>query len=245
MHDAPTRPRVAVVGGGRLGTAFSAALSEAGWDVLGPLGRRADPRGCEVVLLCVPDSQIALAAAAVTPRPGLLVGHCSGATALGPLAPHEAFGLHPLMTVPAGGPTSFDGATAAVAGTTTRALEVAETLARSLGMSPVEVDDDARPAYHAAASVASNFLLTLEDLAERLAASAGVPRERLVPMVRATVDNWARHGAAPVLTGPVARGDHHTVARQRAAVERLSPADLDLFDAMVAATGRLAERGRA
>lgn len=245
MHDAPTRMRVAVVGAGRLGTALSAALREAGWDVIGPLGRGADPRDSEVVLLCVPDSQIAAAAAALSPRPDFLVGHCSGATTLGPIAPHEAFGLHPLMTVPAGGATSFVGVTAAVAGTTTRALTAAETLARSLGMSPVEVADDARPAYHAAASVASNFLLTLEDLAERLAASAGVPRERLVPMVRATVDHWAGQGAAPVLTGPVARGDHHTVAGQRAAVERLSPADLDLFDAMVAATGRLAERGRA
>ena len=242
MHDALTRPRVAVVGGGRLGTALSAALRGAGWEVEGPLGRGVDPRA-DLVLLCVPDSQIALAAAAIAPRDGLLVGHCSGATTLGVLAPHEALGLHPLMTVPASGGTVFDGATAAVAGTTARALGAAGALARSLGMSPVEVDDDARPAYHAAASVASNFLLALEDLAERLASSAGVPRERLVPMVRATVDNWAEQGAARVLTGPVARGDRATVARQRAAVERVSPDDLDLFDAMVAATGRLAERG--
>ena len=244
MPDAVTRQRVAVLGAGRLGTALISSLRDAGWDVEGPLGRGADPRTAGIVLLCVPDGQIADAAAGLTPRADLLVGHCSGATSLDVLGPHEALGLHPLMTVPASGATVFAGATAAVAGTTTRALEAATALASSLGMTPVEIADDARPAYHAAASVASNFLLTLEDLAERLAASAGVPRERLVPMVRATVENWAREGAAPVLTGPVARGDHATVARQRAAVEQLSPADLDLFDAMVAATGRLAERGR-
>lgn len=243
MHDTPMRERVAVVGAGRLGTALAAALREAGWSVEGPLGRGVDPQA-DTVLLCVPDAQIATAAATLAPRDGLLVGHCSGATTLAPLAPHEAFGLHPLMTVPADAPTSFDGATAAVAGTSPRALATATTLATSLGMAPVEIDDDARPAYHAAASVASNFLLTLEDWAERLAASAGVPRGRLTPMVRATVDNWARHGAAPVLTGPVARGDHTTVERQRAAVEALCPEDLELFDAMVAATGRLAERGK-
>ncbi|MBB1516765.1 DUF2520 domain-containing protein [Tessaracoccus sp. MC1679] len=244
MPDAVTRLRVALVGGGRLGTALTTSLRESGWDVQGPLGRGADPRTAGIVLLCVPDGQIADAAAGLTPRADLLVGHCSGATPLDVLGPHEALGLHPLMAVPASGATVFAGATAAVAGTTTRALEAATALATSLGMTPVEIADDARPAYHAAASVASNFLLTLEDLAERLAASAGVPRERLVPMVRATVENWAREGAAPVLTGPVARGDHATVARQRAAVEQLSPADLDLFDAMVAATSRLAERGR-
>ena len=47
-------------------------------------------------------------------------------------------------------------------------------------MRPVEVADDDRAAYHAAASIASNFLVTLEGAAERLAATAGVDREPLV-----------------------------------------------------------------
>ena len=40
---------------------------------------------------------------------GRLVGHCSGATGLDVLAPHEAFSLHPLMTVTAQG-AQFAGA---------------------------------------------------------------------------------------------------------------------------------------
>lgn len=240
-----TPAKVAVVGRGRLGSALVPALRHAGWKVDGPLGRDAETGSADVVILCVPDREIGAAAAAITPRGGLLVGHCSGATTLAPLAPHEAFGLHPLMTIPADAPTEFHGATAAVAGTTQRASSTAVALAESLGTTPVVIDDAARPAYHAAASVASNFLLTLEDLAERLAATAGVPRERLIPLVRATIDNWAAQGAAPVLTGPVARGDHETVARQRAAVADVSPEDLELFDLLVAATGRLAGRERA
>ena len=59
-------------------------------------------------------------------------------------------------------------------------------------MRPFTVADEDRAAYHAAASIASNFLVALEDAAERLAATAGVPREALVPLVRATVENWAR-----------------------------------------------------
>ena len=58
-------------------------------------------------------------------------------------------------------------------------------------MSPFEVADEDRAAYHAAASIASNFLVTLEGAAEQLAASAGVPRAALVPLVRASVENWA------------------------------------------------------
>lgn len=233
--------RVAIVGRGRLGTALSDALREAGWAVTGPLGRGADPSDFDAVLLCVPDSQIAAAAATVTVRDGLLVGHCSGATTLAPLGAHEAFGLHPLMTIPTSGAV-FEGATAAIAGSTPRALQLARDLATSLHMETVRVDDADRAAYHASASVASNFLLALEDLAERLAASAGVPRERLVPLVRATVANWAATGAGPALTGPVARGDEATIARQRDAVAERAPDDLELFDQLVTLTRRLATR---
>jgi predicted short-subunit dehydrogenase-like oxidoreductase (DUF2520 family) len=223
--------RVAIVGAGRLGTALTRALH-----AQGPLGRGADPsREADVVLLCVPDAEIAAAAAAVTPRPGLLVGHCSGATGLDVLAPHEAFGLHPLLPV-TWETTSFDGAGCAVAGTTARAEAVARELADTLGMTAATVDDADRAAYHAAASIAANFLTTLEGAAERLAATAGVDRALLVPLVRAAVENWAALGAERALTGPIARGDTETVERQRAAIEERAPDLLPLFDALVEAT---------
>ena len=63
-------------------------------------------------------------------------------------------------------------------------------------MRATTVADEDRAAYHAAASIASNFLVTLEGAAERLAATAGVERELLAPLVRAAVENWARLGAA-------------------------------------------------
>jgi predicted short-subunit dehydrogenase-like oxidoreductase (DUF2520 family) len=58
--------------------------------------------------------------------------------------------------------------------------------------------------------------------------------------VRASVENWARAGAQRALTGPIARGDDDTVARQREAVAERLPDDLELFDALTAATRRLA-----
>jgi pantoate--beta-alanine ligase len=227
----------AIVGRGRLGTALAAALTEAGLSVTGPLGRGADAAGAEAVLLCVPDGEIAAAADHIPPGP--LVGHCSGALGVDVLGERESFGLHPLMTVTAAG-AEFAGAGCAVAGSTARALAAAHALARCLGMRPVEIADRDRAAYHAAASVASNFLVTLEAAAERIGATTGAGRDLLAPLVRATVENWASQGPTGALTGPIARGDEATVQRQRDAVAARAPDLLPLFDALADATRRLA-----
>jgi predicted short-subunit dehydrogenase-like oxidoreductase (DUF2520 family) len=232
--DTPACRRLAIVGRGRLGTALAGAT---GGELLGPFGRGYDGAEADAVLLCVPDNQIAPAARLIAPGPP--VGHCSGATGLEALAPHEAFSLHPLMTVTAQG-AQFAGAGAAIAGSTQRALALAGALAQALGMRAVEIADSDRAAYHAAASIASNFLITLEAAAERIGASAGIDRELLVPLVRATVENWAALGPQRALTGPVARGDEQTVASQRAAIEQRAPELLDLFDSLAQATRALA-----
>jgi predicted short-subunit dehydrogenase-like oxidoreductase (DUF2520 family) len=141
------------------------------------------------------------------------------------------------MTVPAGAdPSVFADAGCAIDGTTPRALAAAQALATALQMLPKRVADEDRAAYHAAASIASNFLVTLEGAAERLAATAGVDRALLAPLVRAAVDDWAARGAEDALTGPIARGDEETVARQREAVAERTPDLLPLWDAMVDAT---------
>ncbi len=222
-----------------MGTALSSALRHAGYDVTGPLGRRADAAGADAVLLCVPDGQIVEAVAHIAP--GVLVGHCSGATGVDVLAPREAFSLHPLMTVTAEG-ARFAGAGAAIAASSPRALRVADELAAALGMRAIEISDEHRAAYHAAASIASNFLVTLQAAAEQLAATTGADRELFVPLVRATVENWAALGGERALTGPVARGDEATVDGQREAIAARCPELLPLFDAMVQTTRALARR---
>ena len=238
MHDRS----VAIVGRGRLGTALARALRVVGASVVGPLGRGSDGGSASVVLLCVPDAAIPEAACAIAP--GRLVGHCSGLSTLEPLAPHEAFSLHPLMTV-TGDTESFAGAGCAVAGSTPRALEEARELARMLGMQPFEIADEDRPLYHAAASLASNYLVTLEGAAERLATMVGLERDRLAPLVRAAVENWARAGARAALTGPIVRGDEATLQRQRAAVANRASDLIPLWDALTDATRALAHGGRA
>jgi predicted short-subunit dehydrogenase-like oxidoreductase (DUF2520 family) len=228
--------RCVVVGAGRLGGAITSGLLAADIAVSGPLGRGADGVDADVVLLCVPDAEITAAAQAVTPRDGLLVGHCSGATTLEPLAPHEAFSLHPLMTVTGAG-TDMSGAPAAIAGSTAAAVAIAGDLARALGLKAFEVADEDRAAYHAGASIASNFLVTLEWMATRV---GGLEREQLAPLVRASVDNWERLGPEAALTGPVARDDEQTIEAQRHAVSERAPDLLPVFDELVEATRTLA-----
>jgi predicted short-subunit dehydrogenase-like oxidoreductase (DUF2520 family) len=229
-------PRCAVVGHGRLGTALATALRAVDVPVDGPLRRGATAADAPVVILAVPDAEIADAAAAIAP--GRLVGHCSGATTLAPLtARHrEAFSLHPLMTVTHNG-ADFAGATAAIAGTTDSARQLARDLATTLRMTPIDVPDADRAAYHAAASIASNFLVTLEWAAQRV---GNLDRAALAPLVQATVSNWLADGPERALTGPIARGDESTVARQRAAVVERTPDLAELFDAMTEATRTLA-----
>ncbi|HET8978459.1 MAG TPA: DUF2520 domain-containing protein [Solirubrobacteraceae bacterium] len=239
---APHPCRVALVGDGRVGNLLATALREAGTEVTGPLGRGARPRDADAVLLCVPDAEIGAAAALVPPGPP--VGHCSGATGLSVLRPHEAFSLHPLMTITAGAdPSVLHGAAAAIAGTSAGTVELARSLVARLGLRPVQIAVEDRIAYHAAASIASNFLITLEAAAERLGATAGLERADLVPLVRAAVENWARFGPEQALTGPVARGDELTVAAQRAAVGERAPELLALFDGLTEATRALAAGG--
>lgn len=231
---------IGIVGAGRMGHALARSLHAAGVPVDGPARRGEIPRG-EAILLCVPDAEIENAAGAVAGA-APLVGHVSGATPLSALEPAgaEGFGLHPLQTVSGPG-ASFAGCGCAIAGTSAGALATARGLAHALGMSAFEIADSQRAAYHAAASVASNFLVTLEATAERIAGEAGLSpdqaRALLAPLVRTTVENWAEHGPERALTGPVARGDEATVSRQRDAVpEPLLP----LFDALVAQTRELA-----
>lgn len=239
MQHSPS-PRIAVVGSGRLGTALSRALRAAGLHAGdAPLGRGADAVGADVVFLCVPDREIAAAAAPIAVGP--LVVHCSGASSVDLVAEagHDRRGvLHPLMSVPTGD-TALEGACAAIRATTDGDAALLRGLAESLGMVPIDVAEEDRTAYHAAASLASNALVALQVAAAELAATAGVPASALQPLARASLAQVGASGAE-ALTGPAARGDWATVDAQRAAVVERTPHLLPLFDAVTDACSRVA-----
>ena len=201
--------RAQVIGAGRVGSAMAARLRDRGLDL--------SPDAPQLVLLCVPDRAIAEVAAALEPGPW--VAHVSGATPLAALDPHERrFGLHPLQTFTRGrGAEQLDGAFAAVTAETAEARDVGKWLARTLGLEPFSLADDKRAAYHAGASIASNYLVTLRRAAGSLLEAAGAPPEALDPLMRRTIENGFE------LTGPISRGDWETVDAHIAAIRAERP----------------------
>ena len=216
--------KVEVIGAGRVGSAVAARLRER------RVGLRED--SADLVLLCVPDAVVADVARSVEPGPW--IAHVSGATPLAALEPHERrFSVHPLQTFTrARGPEQLDGAHGAVTAETEEAQERGFWLARTLGLRPFELRDDARPLYHAGAAIASNYLVTLHRVASELFASAGAPAEGLTPLMRRTIDNGFE------LTGPIERGDWETVEAHRRAIRAVRPELEPLYDLLAEATAR-------
>lgn len=239
-----------VVGPGRAGTGLALAWARAGHDVR-LQGRRAKPvpapltltigsadapppwlSAVAVVVLAVPDDAIAPLARALA-RAGTLgshqvVLHLSGLLDHGALAALSGSGaalgsLHPLQTLvePERVPEHLRGAWAAVEGMP-RAIEMAERLARDIGLRPFRLRAEDKPRYHAGAVFASNYFVVVEAIAQDLLRSTGLSEadawSALAPLAGGTLDNLARRGPLGALTGPVARGDAETVARHLAAL---------------------------
>jgi predicted short-subunit dehydrogenase-like oxidoreductase (DUF2520 family) len=241
-------PALAIIGAGRAGRAIHRAARAEGIDsqLAGRSGAAQACEGAEVALLCVPDAAIEAACESVAGVTSIrFVGHTSGAAGPAPLAAAAAagaatFGLHPLQTITDHDPELI-GASCAVSGSSPAALALARSLAQRLGMRPFEVSEEARAAYHAAASIASNFLVALEESAAELLERAGVEdaRELLAPLVQRSAANWAALGP-DALTGPIARGDEATVEQHLAAIEEKMPELLELYRALAERTRALA-----
>lgn len=219
--------KVTVVGArGRVGSAISKRLAERGVDL--------DTASPEVVLLCVPDRAIAEVAATIEPGPWL--AHVSGATPLAALAPHtRRFGVHPLQTFTLRrGAEQFDGAFAAVTAESDGARVAATWLAETLGLRPFSLADDRRAAYHAGASMASGYLVTLRQAAGALLEAAGAPPEALDPLMLRTIENDFE------LTGPIQRGDWETVERHLDAIRAERPELEEMYRVLADATAAVA-----
>jgi predicted short-subunit dehydrogenase-like oxidoreductase (DUF2520 family) len=229
-------PALRVVGPGRAGSALMRAVGSLdGWTVAEPRRRGDDltdaAAGVDLLVLATPDDVVASVARQVAPVGTTVVAHLAGSLGLDVLAPHERrASIHPLRSI-ATGADELRGAWFAVAGDA-----LAGELVDALEGRRVTIADDARPAYHAAACIASNHLVSLLGQVERVAATAGVPLAAYLDLVRQTVDNVDALGPAAALTGPVRRGDLATVERHLAA---LDPSERPAYEAMAAAARTL------
>lgn len=249
VAEQPALPALVLIGRGRVGRSLDRSAAQAELDHRLVAFDEALPacREAEIALLCVPDDAIEAACATIARAapPLRFVGHTSGATGLDALAAAtdagaSAFSLHPLQTFP-DHRASPVGAPCAISASDPEALQITGNLAHALGLRPFEITEENRAAYHAAASMASNFLVALEESASTLLTRAGVEdaRQLLAPLVLRTAANWAERGEG-ALTGPIARGDERTVERHAEALAVLAPELLDAYEALAVRTRAIA-----
>lgn len=208
-----------------------------------------------VHLLAVGDDQIVAASEALAravPLQGSVVFHCSGALASDQLrAAREAGALvasvHPIRSFadPAAVAAQFSGTFCGIEGDD-GALALLTPALQAIGAQPVPINAAAKTVYHAAAVFASNYLVTVLDAALRAYQAAGIPepvaRQLAQPLASESMANVFRLGAAPALSGPIARGDFATVARQQQAVSQWDADTGALYQSLVAPTTALAHR---
>ena len=203
VTPAPERLRVGVVGAGRVGATLSAALREAGHEVVAAGGESdasrariaallpgvpvrkpsAVARSCDLLLLTVPDDMLAnvvtMLAASGALRPGQYVAHTSGRHGLAVLDPATAVGVRPLALHPAmtftGTAIDLSRLPGCVYGVTVRDAEreLAQRLVTELGGRVVWVREEFRGVYHAGLAHGANHLVTLVSEAMELLSAAG------------------------------------------------------------------------
>jgi predicted short-subunit dehydrogenase-like oxidoreductase (DUF2520 family) len=225
---------IVVVGAGRAGRPIAQRLGER-YDV-STSGHELDCERADLVVVCTPDSAIEQVAQALDVGPWIC--HVSEATRLDALAPHERrFSVHPLQTLHAeGGAAQLDGTFAAVTAETAPARRAARRLAGDLELTAFPLADDDRPLYHAGATVAASFLVTIQRAAAELLERAGAPREALVPLMTRVVE------LGFPATGPHVRGDRETIDVHVRAIAERQPELGPLYDSLSGATELLATR---
>lgn len=182
-----------------------------------------------IVFITTPDSAIAETCETIARhngfKNGAVVLHCSGSLPSTILNVHNSSStsagafkgsMHPLQSF-AGGDIAgnpFDGINMAIEGEST-AVETAHDIGNRLGATCFTIKTAAKGLYHASAVVASNYLVTLMEVAFSLLDTAGIDRANapglLWPLVRGTLSNIESVGIPEALTGPIARGDTETV----------------------------------
>ena len=202
----------------------------------------------DMVFITTPDDTIAAVCALIAEKRGFLeqavVFHCSGALASTILAPAKTGiaengkanqvrigSLHPLQSFAAVQTTTakndnnpFDNIIMAVEGDPD-AVTLGRQIAADLGARPFTIRTEGKILYHAAAVVASNYLVTLMNLAIQLMSASGVSEkdafEILSPLIQGTLANIRSAGIPDALTGPISRGDAGIVEKHIQAMEAL------------------------
>lgn len=254
--------RLVIVGPGRAGQSIAIASERAGHEIVGVLARTSGATkwpdldwdqplpDSDVVFVAVRDDDIAGVSAQIAPLVGNVgvVAHLSGFTPV--LVLHhlqeigvEVGGFHPLVSLPdpETGAGALRGGFVGIGGDPL-AVDMLTHLASTLGMEHFRLDDEARPAYHAAAAAAANFVVASLAVSGDLFDSAGIEPRVSRPLVERVVANVFDKGPAASLTGPIVRGDIDTVIGHLTAAHEVSDYVGRQFKLMAEATAIRAGR---
>jgi predicted short-subunit dehydrogenase-like oxidoreductase (DUF2520 family) len=257
---------VAILGVGKVGTAVGFFLRKAGYPIAAVAARSgasasrgADFTGGAVfedygeaalrgrfILITTVDDAIAPVCEWIARRgavgPGKKVVHMSGACGLDVLRSAKDAGasvacIHPIQSFAdvrsaiENIPGSSFGVTADVE-IERWALQVVQ----DLGGRAFLIADGDKPLYHAAACMASNYLVTLMHLVEDIYQRIGLGRDDALqafwPLVRGTIRNIETKGTVQSLTGPISRGDIGTVKKHLTTFGEKVPELDDLYRAL-------------
>jgi predicted short-subunit dehydrogenase-like oxidoreductase (DUF2520 family) len=210
-------------------------------------------RGAEIVFITTPDGAIEDICQEIMENGGIrekmVILHCSGALPSTVLSSAKAFGaytgsMHPLQSFAIEqAENPFDHIMMAIEGDP-EAVHVAQAIASDLGACPFVIKTEGKTLYHAAAVVASNYLVTLMSLAFKLIAASGVKESEafhvLKPLVKGTLTNIETTGIPQALTGPIARGDSKTVSDHIASIRECAPDIIELYKILGRATVQIA-----
>lgn len=92
----------------------------------------------------------------------------------------------------------------------------------------LQIDSNKKELYHCAASVLSNYMVTLLNMAYELFAESGMSKSEIkratAPLLASTLNNISNNeNMSDALTGAIKRGDATTVAKHLEALERYMP----------------------
>lgn len=198
----------------------------------------------DIVWFCVPDAKIAMVAREFASRDwrGKIALHSSGVLTSDVMSMLRQRGanvvsVHPLMTFVDGSRPSLAGVPFAIEGDPV-ARRAAGQIARALGGQVFCIRSKDKVAYHAFATMICPLLISVLAASEKVAKlayiSKGDVRRRMIPIVRQTLANYERFGAAASFSGPIVRGDVETIAQHLAVLNKV-PAAKAAYSALVAA----------
>lgn len=209
-----------------------------------------------VTFITTPDDELVGVAEALANhawiKPGDKVVHCSGVYSSEILSALKNRGcdvasLHPLkaFSSTAPNPDVFDQCDCVVEGDATL-VAFLSTRFGQLGAKVVSLSAEKKQLYHAAATMASNYLVTLASSATSLLIEAGIDTAQAKLMCERLMDNSLHNikGSArteEALTGPLMRGDMNTLLLHLNAIK--SPRIEGLYRAAGLATLSLTNHG--